>query len=119
VTPDLDGLFQDHHLTDYRYLLRMTGRREEAEDLTQEVFGRAVRGIGTYEARGRRLRWSPGARVAAPVASLLVATMAGVRAGSTLGARPPDAGPPTPSRVIRLSADQSWLPVESSESRQP
>jgi RNA polymerase sigma-70 factor, ECF subfamily len=57
VPPGLDVLFQDHHLTVYRYLLRMTGRREEAEDLTQEVFLRAVRGIGSYEARGLDRAW--------------------------------------------------------------
>jgi hypothetical protein len=69
--------------------------------------------------RGPGPRRSSGARVAALVASLLVATMAGIWVGTALGGRPADAGPPTPSRVIRLSADQSWQPVESSESRQP
>jgi RNA polymerase sigma-70 factor, ECF subfamily len=57
VTPGLDHLFDAHHLVVYRYLLRMTGHRDEAEDLTQEVFLRAVRGIGQYEARGLDRAW--------------------------------------------------------------
>jgi hypothetical protein len=69
--------------------------------------------------RGRGPRWPLAARVAVLAASLLVATMAGVWVGSNLRVEPAAAGPPTPSRVIRLSADQAWQPVESSESRQP
>lgn len=36
-------LFDRHHLAIYRFLLRSTGEPETAEDLTQEVFLRAVR----------------------------------------------------------------------------
>ncbi len=38
-------LFQHHHLSVFRYLRRMTGSTEQAEDLTQEVFLRAVRAL--------------------------------------------------------------------------
>lgn len=33
----------------YRYLYRMTGRREDAEDLVQETFLRAYRSLSTYK----------------------------------------------------------------------
>ena len=68
---------------------------------------------------GRGPRWSLGSRVAALAASLVFAALAGAWVGSTLRAQPADAGPPTPSRVIRLSADQAWQTVELPESRQP
>ena len=41
-------LFERHHLVIFRYLWRMTGRRDVAEDLTQDVFVRAVRGLENY-----------------------------------------------------------------------
>ncbi len=41
----------------YGFLYRLTGSREEAEDLVQEVFVRMVRTIGTYEHRGRFEAW--------------------------------------------------------------
>jgi RNA polymerase sigma-70 factor (ECF subfamily) len=52
-----DDLFERHHLDVYRYLLRMTGSREEAEDLTQEVFLRVVRFSHEYEERSRERAW--------------------------------------------------------------
>lgn len=41
----------------YGFLYRLTGSREEAEDLVQEVFVRMVRTIRTYEHRGRFEPW--------------------------------------------------------------
>ncbi len=37
----------------YGFLYRFTGRREDAEDLVQEVFVREVRTIATYHDDGR------------------------------------------------------------------
>jgi len=36
-------MFERHHLAIYRYLLRMLGSRESAEELTQDVFVRAIK----------------------------------------------------------------------------
>jgi RNA polymerase sigma-70 factor, ECF subfamily len=44
VTPA--DLFERFHLAIYRYLLRMTGRRDVAEDLAQDVFVRVLGGRG-------------------------------------------------------------------------
>ncbi len=44
-------LFDRFHLAIYRYLLRMTGRPDVAEDLTQDVFVRILRGA---DANSRR-----------------------------------------------------------------
>jgi RNA polymerase sigma-70 factor (ECF subfamily) len=40
---DGDVLFRRYHLPIFRFLKRMTGSRDRAEDLTQEVFVRVVR----------------------------------------------------------------------------
>jgi len=50
-------LFDRHHLAVYRYLLRMTARRDVAEDLTQDVFLRVVRGQDRYDERGQQRAW--------------------------------------------------------------
>jgi RNA polymerase sigma-70 factor (ECF subfamily) len=57
MAPGLDGLFELHHLAVFRYLLRQTGLRADAEDLTQEVFLRALRAIDGYEHQGRDRAW--------------------------------------------------------------
>ncbi len=41
----------------FAYLLRMTGRREAAEDLFQETFVRVLRGLPGYEHRGQFKPW--------------------------------------------------------------
>ncbi len=41
----------------YGYLYRLTGARDDAEDLLQEVFLRVVRTIGTYQHDGRFEGW--------------------------------------------------------------
>jgi RNA polymerase sigma-70 factor (ECF subfamily) len=56
VLPTAADLFERHHLAIYRYLLRMTGSRETAEDLTQEVFLRVLT-ASSYEERDRELAW--------------------------------------------------------------
>jgi RNA polymerase sigma-70 factor (ECF subfamily) len=50
-------LFQRHHLSIFRYLKRMTGSREQAEELTQEVFLRVVRTRSRDGAAGREKAW--------------------------------------------------------------
>ena len=50
-------LFDRHHLVIYRYLLRMTRRRDVAEDLTQEVFLKVIRGMDSYDDRGHPRAW--------------------------------------------------------------
>ena len=50
-------LFDRHGLTVFQYFRRMTGSRDIAEDLTQEVFLRVVRGFHRYQAHGRETAW--------------------------------------------------------------
>jgi len=53
----LARLFERNRTSLYRFLLRSTGRADEAEDLTQEVFLRVVRGSNGYQARGLERAW--------------------------------------------------------------
>jgi len=50
-------LFERHGLTVFRYMRRMTGSIDSAQDLTQEVFLRVVRGLHTYRVHGREESW--------------------------------------------------------------
>ncbi len=50
-------LFDRFHLQIYRYLLRMTGRRDVAEDLTQDVFVRVLRAATPLELAGGERAW--------------------------------------------------------------
>jgi len=50
-------LFRCHHLAVFRYIQRMTGRADAAEDLTQEVFVRVLRSWDTYDQRGQERAW--------------------------------------------------------------
>ncbi len=52
-----ERLFEQHHVAIYRYLLRMTGSADVAEELTQDVFVRVVQGLGRYEAIDRERAW--------------------------------------------------------------
>ena len=51
------ALFDQHHLAVFRYLLRLLGRRDVAEDLTQEVFVRVVRHQERYTDCGQPRAW--------------------------------------------------------------
>jgi RNA polymerase sigma-70 factor (ECF subfamily) len=55
--PDPARLFDRHHLAVFRFLRRMTGSPSLAEDLTQEVFLRVVRGLDGYDERSREVSW--------------------------------------------------------------
>jgi RNA polymerase sigma-70 factor (ECF subfamily) len=55
--PDAAALFDRHHLAVFRFLRRMTGSPSLAEDLTQEVFLRVVRGLEAYDERSREVSW--------------------------------------------------------------
>ena len=55
--PDAARLFDCHHLAVFRFLRRMTGSPTLAEDLTQEVFLRVVRGLDGYDERSREVSW--------------------------------------------------------------
>src|SRR5688572_25827608 len=48
---------RDHYPGIYRYLLYLTGRRETAEDLTQETFLQAWRRLETFDGRGPLRPW--------------------------------------------------------------
>ena len=50
-------VFEQHGSAVHRYFRRLTGDASAAEDLTQEVFLRVVRGGGHYEARERERAW--------------------------------------------------------------
>jgi RNA polymerase sigma-70 factor (ECF subfamily) len=56
-SPNAADLFQRHHLPLFRYVYRLTGRRDIAEDVVQDVFLRVVRGLDRYEALGREAAW--------------------------------------------------------------
>jgi RNA polymerase sigma-70 factor, ECF subfamily len=54
---DAAELFDRHHLAVFRFLRRMTGSSSVAEDLTQEVFLRVVRGLEAYRDLSREISW--------------------------------------------------------------
>ena len=52
-----DELFARHHRDVLRYLVHMTGRLDEAEDLAQEVFTKVVRALQNGGAIGHERGW--------------------------------------------------------------
>jgi RNA polymerase sigma factor (sigma-70 family) len=50
-------LFERHHVRLFNYLWRLSGDREAAEDLVQEVFVRMLKYRGSFKARGEFLAW--------------------------------------------------------------
>jgi RNA polymerase sigma-70 factor (ECF subfamily) len=56
-TPTAADLFHRHHLALFRYLYRLTGRRDVAEDVVQDVFLRVVRRLDDYQTMGREAAW--------------------------------------------------------------
>ena len=55
--PTAEELYRRHHLKIFRFLRKMTGESAQAEDLTQDVFVRVIRGLETYDPRERDLAW--------------------------------------------------------------
>ena len=55
--PSIRGLFDRHHLRIYRFALRVSGDPALAEEVTQEVFVKALRSIESYRERGRESAW--------------------------------------------------------------
>jgi RNA polymerase sigma factor (sigma-70 family) len=51
------GFIRDYYADVYHYLLFLTGRRDAAEDLTQETFVRAWRGMQGFEGRAPLRLW--------------------------------------------------------------
>lgn len=51
------GMFERHHLAIYRYLFRMLGSRDRAEEMTQDVFVHALKGASRYEDRSHERAW--------------------------------------------------------------
>lgn len=51
------SLIQAHQASLYCYLLRVTGRRDIAEDVTQEAFYRALKSLDRYDPRWRFSTW--------------------------------------------------------------
>jgi RNA polymerase sigma-70 factor (ECF subfamily) len=52
-----DGLVTTHHGEIYRYLLRVTGRGSDADDLSQETFLRAFRALGALPPEANVRAW--------------------------------------------------------------
>jgi len=52
-----EALMSDHHAEIYRYILRVTGRRQDADDLSQETFLRAFRAHRTLPPDANSRAW--------------------------------------------------------------
>lgn len=57
MPPTLSELFDRHHLAIYRYLLKLTSSREDTQDLTQEVFLRAMKAMDSYRESQQERAW--------------------------------------------------------------
>lgn len=54
---DVGQLFQQHGALVYRRAFRLLGRRQDAEEATQEVFVRVMRGLDGFENRSSVTTW--------------------------------------------------------------
>lgn len=54
---DFDRMLRDHHRRAFSFAYRMTGNREDAEDLTQDAFIRAYRAFDRYDRTRPFDRW--------------------------------------------------------------
>ena len=57
MEPDFASVCGEYYDRVYRFLLALSGDPHQAEDLTQEVFYRALLHIGRYEERGQMFTW--------------------------------------------------------------
>ncbi|MBQ8237072.1 MAG: RNA polymerase sigma factor [Oscillospiraceae bacterium] len=54
---EFEKAYQSYALRVYRFLLALTGNEQQADELTQEVFYRALVHIGRYQEQGSMLTW--------------------------------------------------------------
>lgn len=54
---DIQQLYEDHVISIYRFIYAKVGNREEAEDLTSQVFVKAVRGLDPERDRSSIQSW--------------------------------------------------------------
>lgn len=54
---DMEQIYRDYAVPVYRYLLALTGDAQQAEELTQQVFYEAVRGIQRYDGSCKLYVW--------------------------------------------------------------
>ncbi|MBQ8647979.1 MAG: sigma-70 family RNA polymerase sigma factor [Oscillospiraceae bacterium] len=54
---DMDRIYREQAVPVYRYLLALTGDAQQAEELTQQVFYEAVRGIHRYDGSCKLYVW--------------------------------------------------------------
>lgn len=54
---DVGALFRLHGAMVYRRALRLLGRKEDAEEATQEVFVRVMRGLSQFDGRSSMSTW--------------------------------------------------------------
>ena len=55
--PDFDRMLREHHRRAFSFAYRMTGNREDVEDLTQDAFLRAYRAFDRYDRTRPFDRW--------------------------------------------------------------
>jgi RNA polymerase sigma-70 factor (ECF subfamily) len=89
------GIFERHHLAIYRYLLRMLGSRDRAEELTQDVFVHALKGADRYEERAQERAW-----------------LFRIARNLRLDALRRDQRAPAPSMVDRVDSDEPRQPAQ-------
>lgn len=54
---DFEAIYRRHLTEVYRFLLKLSGSSDVAEELTQETFAIAFEKLGRYENRGKILSW--------------------------------------------------------------
>lgn len=54
---DFEAIYRRYLMEVYRYLLKLSGSSDVAEELTQETFAVVFEKIGRYEDRGKTLTW--------------------------------------------------------------
>src|SRR2546426_11297719 len=105
--PALAALYRAHSAAVFRLAYRLTGTREDAEDVVHDVFVGLPEALLRYEERGRLESWLK--RVAARVA-LLGLRQRGGRPKGALGAAAGHPWPEAPGEVAALQGPTAALP---------